>query len=171
MVSRRRIFYADVTLVDGSAVTAELPNNSSITVGCTGYTLPTITRAAIPYPGGGRADRTVRGRLAVMTLSLTMSEMNASMDNVGRDYTVEIRQDLATEGGAVIYDTWTMTGRLLAPTPGPVALGGNEIRTRTYTYELRQVKQVRSNLTTPITDIDTDSGVYKQNGIDMFAAG
>ena len=172
MVSRSPVNlrkFARVTLEAGSIVPTELANNSEITAQVQDVTYPEIAVAELNAPGA-KADYPVTGKLQPMNCVMVMTSVHAALlAGIGQEFSVEYEETLVTPRSADRpMLTMDITGILLRTNFGNLNLAADEIRPVTYNYRLLAYKLVKGDVAQPVYDIDIPSGIYRQNGVDMF---
>ena len=172
MVSRSPVNlrkFARITLEAGTAVPAELANNSDITAQVQDVTYPEIAVAEL-NAGGAKADYPITGKLQPMNLVMIMTSIHAGLlAGVGKEYSFEYEETLVTPRSTTRpMLTMDVTGILLRTNFNNLNLANDEIRPVTYNYRLLAYKLVKGDVAEPIYDIDIPAGIYRQNGEDMF---
>ena len=131
-----------------------------------GYQLPTPTRARNDV-AGKYINYPRYGKLQPMTFSMTVTSAKAKfLAGIGKEYSIEVVEDLETPGQPTVQMTAEITGDLESPAPGNYNVGADEVRDITLTYGVKKYKLIEGGET--VWDIDIETDTYKQNGEDIF---
>ena len=162
--------FATVTLTEGSQEDGELADGTEITVIVTGYTLPAPQMNVRETRAGGKMPWARRGSMPALTFDVTVVSVYAAIVSaLYEEVTWTIVERLENERPLPDTSlTHTITGKLFVPTPSARNLEADEIRNVALSYRVNAYKQVKTNVTNPIWDIDQAANRYGHNGKDIF---